>query len=99
GADATLALGAAASRVLGQLTIVGIAGGTLPMSFFSIPYEVSVATTYWGSLPELHEVLAMARSGIITPHISRFDLDEAPSVYERLAAGDIEGRAVIVPTS
>jgi len=99
GADATLALGAAAARVLGQLTIVGIAGGTLPMSFFSIPYEVSVATTYWGTLPELYEVLAMARSGIITPHISRFDLDEAPSVYERLAAGEIEGRAVIVPTS
>ena len=99
GVDATLALGAAVSRVFGQLTIVGIGGGTLSMSFFSVPYEVSVASTYWGSLPELHEVLAMARSGIITPHVTRFGLDEAPSVYERLAAGEVEGRAVIVPTS
>lgn len=98
GVDATLALGAAASRVLGQLLIVGIGGGTLPMNFFGIPYEVSVATTYWGSLPELHEVLALARAGTITPHVSRFGLDEAPSVYERLAAGEIDGRAVIVPT-
>lgn len=98
GVDATLALGAAASRVLGQLLIVGIGGGTLPMSFFSVPYEVSVATTYWGSLPELHEVLALARSGAITPHVARFGLDEAPSVYERLAGGEIEGRAVIVPS-
>jgi alcohol dehydrogenase, propanol-preferring len=98
GVDATLALGAAASRVLGQLTIVGIGGGTLPMSFFTIPYEVSVATTYWGTLPELHEVLAMARAGLITPHVQRYPLDEAPQVYERLAAGDIDGRAVIVPS-
>lgn len=97
GVDATLTLGAAASRMLGQLTIVGIGGGTLPMSFFSVPYEVSVATTYWGSLPEMHEVLALARSGMITPHVTRFSLDEAPMVYERLAAGEIEGRAVIVP--
>lgn len=99
GVDATLALGAAVSRTLGQLTIVGIGGGTLPMSFFSVPYEVSVATTYWGSLPELHEVLALARAGTIAPHVTRFGLDEAPSVYERLAEGQIEGRAVIVPTS
>jgi len=98
GVDATLALGAAASRVLGQLLIVGIGGGTLPMSFFTIPYEVSVATTYWGSLPELHEVLAMARTGLITPHVQRHPLGEAPAVYERLAAGEIEGRAVIVPS-
>lgn len=98
GVDATLALGAAASRVLGQLTIVGIGGGTLPLGFFTIPYEVSVATTYWGTLPELHEVLAMARAGLITPHVQRFALDEAPAVYERLAAGDIDGRAVIVPS-
>lgn len=97
GVDATLALGAAASRVLGQITIVGIGGGTLPISFFTVPYEVSVATTYWGSLPELHEVLDLARSGIITPHVTRFGLGEATTVYQRLADGDIEGRAVIVP--
>ena len=98
GADATLALGAAASRVLGQLLIVGIGGGTLPVSFFTVPYEVSIATTYWGTLPELHEVLDLARSGLITPHVTRFGLDEAPTVYERLAGGEIEGRAVIVPS-
>lgn len=99
GADQTLALGAAVARQLGQLTIVGIAGGTLPMSFFGIAYEVSVATTYWGTLPELHEVLALAQAGMITPHVSTFGLDEAAQVYERLAAGEIEGRAVVVPSA
>jgi alcohol dehydrogenase, propanol-preferring len=98
GVDATLALGAAITRPLGQLTIVGIGGGSLPVGFFTIGYEVSVATTYWGSLPELDEVLALAQAGMITPHVQRFGLDEAPAAYERLAAGDIDGRAVIVPS-
>ena len=59
GADATLQLGAAASRTFADLTLVGIAGGTLPLGFFSVPYELSVATTYWGSIPELIEVIAL----------------------------------------
>jgi len=98
GADDTLALGAAVTRPLGHLTIVGIAGGTLPVSFFTIGYEVSVATTYWGSLPELVEVLALAESGAITPDVTRFDLDDAPEAYRLLAEGKISGRAVIVPS-
>jgi propanol-preferring alcohol dehydrogenase len=98
GADDTLALAAASTRSLGHLTIVGIAGGTLPVGFFSIGYEVSVATTYWGSLPELVEVLALARSGRITPDVVRFDLDHAAEAYQQLAAGELSGRAVIVPS-
>jgi len=98
GVDQTLALGAAVARPLGQLLIVGIGGGSLPIGFFSIAYEVSVATTYWGSRSELDEVLALARAGHVSAHVQRFSLDEAPAVYERLARGEIEGRAVIVPS-
>ena len=97
GADATLALGAAAARTAGDLTIVGIAGGTLPLSFFSIPYEVSVQTTYWGSRPELIEVLDLGARGLLRPKVTTFTLDEAAGAYRRLLAGEITGRAVIVP--
>lgn len=99
GADDTLALAAGVTRSLGHLSIVGIAGGTLPIGFFSIGYEVSVATTYWGSLPELVEVLALAESGRITPDVVRFDLDHAADAYAQLAAGELSGRAVIVPST
>ena len=98
GADSTLALGAAVARPLGHLTIVGIAGGTLPVSFFSIGYEVSVATTYWGTLPELVEVIALARPGRIRPHVQRFTLDDAPLAYEAMRQGALEGRAVVTPS-
>ncbi|POM23554.1 Alcohol dehydrogenase [Actinomadura rubteroloni] len=97
GSDATLALAARAVRTLGDLTIVGLGGGTLPVSFFGLPYEASVQTTYWGTRPELQEVLDLAARGLITPATTTFPLDRAVEAYRRLAAGDLTGRAVIVP--
>jgi alcohol dehydrogenase, propanol-preferring len=97
GNDATLAFGAAAARVQGDLTILGIGGGTLPVSFFGIPYEVSVQTTYWGSITELMEVLDLARTGRLTARSTTYALEDAPHVYDLLAQGKVEGRAVITP--
>ncbi|MEV8438741.1 NAD(P)-dependent alcohol dehydrogenase [Actinosynnema sp. NPDC051121] len=98
GNDATLALGAAVARTLGDLTIVGLGGGTLPVSFFALPYELSVQTTYWGSRPELVEVLDLAARGLVHTKITRFGLAEAPEAYRLLEAGGITGRAVVVPS-
>jgi propanol-preferring alcohol dehydrogenase len=98
GADATLALAAAVTRPLGHITLVGIAGGALPVSFAGIANEVSVATTYWGTLPELMEVIALASTGRIRAHVRRFPLDDAPLAYEAMREGGLEGRAVIVPS-
>lgn len=97
GVDATLALAAAASRSMGHVTLVGIGLGTYPFGFLSAPYEVSFASTYWGSYPELVDVIALAEAGHVKPHVERFGLDDAAAVYGRLAAGGIEGRAVVVP--
>ncbi|WBB81653.1 NAD(P)-dependent alcohol dehydrogenase [Micromonospora sp. WMMD882] len=97
GANTTLKLGAASVRTVGDLTIVGIGGGTLPVSFFSVPYEVSIQTTYWGSRPELVEVLDLGGRGLLKPKITTFGLDEAVHAYHLLAEGRLEGRAVIVP--
>jgi len=97
GSDETLQLGAAVARMLGHLTLVGLAGGSLAVSFFGLPYELSVASTYWGSIPELIEVIALARSGQIGAHVERFSLDEAAGAYEQMRAGILHGRAVIVP--
>ncbi len=98
GVDATMQFGAAVARSLGHLTIVGIGGGTLPIGFFTVPYELSIATTYWGSIPELIEVIALARAGKVRPRVQRFSLDEAPAAYEQMRAGQLHGRAVVVPS-
>lgn len=97
GSDDTLALAAQAVRQLGDLTVVGIAGGSLPFSFFGVPYECSVQTTYWGNRTELVEVLDLAARGLLTAHTTTFELAQAPEVYAELARGEIDGRAVVVP--
>jgi propanol-preferring alcohol dehydrogenase len=97
GVDATMAFGARVARSLGDLTIVGIGGGTLPFTFFTTPYEVSVATTYWGSVTELMEVLALAEAGRLRPRVTTYPLDRAVDAYDAMRRGELDGRAVIVP--
>lgn len=98
GSDETLATAAAAARQLGDITIVGIAGGTLPVSFFGVPYEASVQTTYWGNRRELVEVLDLASRGMLRTETTLYTLDDAPRAYQDLAHGTVSGRAVVVPT-
>jgi propanol-preferring alcohol dehydrogenase len=97
GSDETLAVAAGAARQLADITIVGIAGGTLPVSFFSVPYETSVQSTYWGNRHELVEVLDLASRGLLHAEVQRYSLDHAAAAYEQLAAGTVDGRAVVVP--
>ncbi len=97
GAQPTVELAGSVVAVEGDLTIVGIGGGMLPVGFGSVPYDVAVRAPYWGSRAELIEVLDLARAGTISVETETFSLDEAPSAYERLHAGTIRGRAVIVP--
>lgn len=97
GADPTVRTAGAVTAVEGEVAIVGIGGGALPVGFGRLPFEVSVNAPYWGSRSELGEVLALARSGAVSVHTETFTLDEAPLAYERLHAGKINGRAVILP--
>ncbi|MFD2418349.1 NAD(P)-dependent alcohol dehydrogenase [Amycolatopsis pigmentata] len=97
GSDTTLAQSAAAARTMGDLTIIGLGGGTLPVSFFGVPYELSVQTTYWGTRPELIEVLDLAARGLIRSTVTTFPLERAMDAYRQLEAGELVGRAVVVP--
>lgn len=96
GSTPTLEVARQCVRIDGSIVIVGIGGGLLPVGFFSTPFGVRVRNTYWGTCPELAEVMNLARIGDITVDAERFSLDEAPEAYRRLADDDIRGRAVIV---
>jgi propanol-preferring alcohol dehydrogenase len=97
GGDATLALGARALRAEGRMVILGLGMGSLPLSFFSVPYGAEVATSYWGTVPELMEVIALARAGRIRVDVETFPLERAADAYAALRRGTVRGRAVIVP--
>jgi alcohol dehydrogenase, propanol-preferring len=97
GVQPTFDLGA---RLLGRnsaWTIVGLGGGHHDFHHGSTPYGCAMTLPYWGSRVELMEVVAMARDGQIHPEVSEFPLDRAVEVYAKLKAGEIRGRAVLVP--
>jgi len=97
GSESTMQLAQAAVRTLGDITIVGIAGGAVPYSFFTQPYEVNLTTTYWGSRPELVELFHLASRGLVRAEYSTYALTDGVQAYRDLLAGTVRGRAVIVP--
>ncbi len=97
GAEATMALAAKMGHKAGHITIVGLAMGTLPFNFFALPYECAIAAPYWGTLPELIELIALAEAGHIKSHNTYYPLEEADDAYQALREGKLQGRAVILP--
>lgn len=97
GSDETLATAAQCARPLGDITIIGLAGGTLPVSFFGLPYEASVQSTYWGNRRELVEVLDLAARGLVRAETELYPLEDGLRAYQELRHGTVRGRAVVVP--
>ncbi len=98
GTDGTLACGAASLARRGELKIIGVAGGTLPVRFHEMARDSSVTVPYAGTLPELHEVLELAASGFIKPDVEQVAFANVLEAYDRLEHGRLRGRAVLVPT-
>jgi propanol-preferring alcohol dehydrogenase len=97
GVSPTLTMAAQVARVLGHLTIVGLGNAALPVNFASPAKECSVASPYWGYIPELMEVVDLAQAGKIKMLVEHFPLKRAPEAYQLLHDGKIRGRAVITP--
>ena len=97
GSDETLRLGVDVLAMGGHLSLVGHGGGVFPVPLEALPYDSSVSRPSWGTLPELREVVALARSGGLTMDVETFALGDALEAYRRLRAGEIAGRAVVIP--
>ena len=97
GSDETLALAAGAVAPGGQVSIIGLGGGTFPMRFGAVALETSVIFSFWGTREELVDVVELARAGAIALEVERVPLAAVPAAYERLAAGGCRGRVVAVP--
>jgi propanol-preferring alcohol dehydrogenase len=97
GTQATVDLAGAMAGLESDVVIVGIGGGALAVGFGVLPHETTVTAPYWGTRPELVEILELARAGAVEVHVEAYSLDEAPRAYERLRQGAVGGRAVILP--
>jgi propanol-preferring alcohol dehydrogenase len=101
GTEETLALCVGATRSLGKVSQVGLAGGTARLKVLeNSRFEVQFEATLWGTVKELREVIALAETGRLTTiPIEQAPLEQINEVYARLKRGEIEGRAVITPAA
>ncbi|HET7618412.1 MAG TPA: NAD(P)-dependent alcohol dehydrogenase [Vicinamibacterales bacterium] len=101
GSDATLALAVGATRALGKVSQIGLAGGAARMQVLqNTRFEVQFEATLWGTIKELREVIGLAERGQLTSiPIEPAPLDRINDVYARLKRGEIQGRAVITPAA
>jgi propanol-preferring alcohol dehydrogenase len=103
-ATPTLTLGASVVATGGRLTLLGLGGGSLQLTpttagWTGVPVETHLVMPFYGTRAELAEVIALAQAGLISAHIETFPLGNAPVAYERLQAGKLQGRAVILPAA
>jgi propanol-preferring alcohol dehydrogenase len=97
GADETLEYAARNVAPGGLVSLVGEAGGTVPFGFDRLPVEASLTTTAWGSPADLRAVVGLARRGRLSWEVERMPLSKAQAAHDRLAAGEVRGRLVLVP--
>jgi len=97
GITPTVGLAMQSVAVQGRVTVVGIAGATYEWGFFSVPYEAELLSTYWGTIEDLYDVVALYRAGKITPDVEIYDMEHALDAYKKLESGELSGRAVVAP--
>lgn len=102
GAEATVAVGVNSIAPNGVLRLVGLAGGIAPIPAAPFlgegwPWGATVGRSYGGTRQDLADCVALAAAGRIGVEVERFALDDALVAFERLEAGAVRGRAVLIP--
>ena len=97
GTDATLAMAQAVLAQGGQLQIVGVGGGTLPLRFHEMPRDASISVPYAGTTPDLRETVRLAQDGRVHADVVRIGFETLAETYRAMDAGRLQGRAVLVP--
>lgn len=102
GTDSSLRLAASVIAPAGSIRVVGLNNGSIPfeaadISSIALPWGVSLTKPYSGSYRDLAEVIALAEAGRLRTNITTFPLEEASRALDLLEAGQIEGRAVLLP--
>jgi propanol-preferring alcohol dehydrogenase len=98
GAQSTMDAAIALVAPGGDLVVIGGAGGVLSVGkTLGLPQGWSVSAPFWGPREDLEAVVGLARAGRLTAHTETFALTDVLAAYDRLRAGKIAGRAVVVP--
>jgi alcohol dehydrogenase, propanol-preferring len=98
GTDETVAAGVASVRPYGAYGCIGAGGGTLRAPWYGgLPRDGEVFNFQGSCISDARDVIALADAGLIRSDVDVFPLDRVEEAYGRLEAGELRGRAVVVP--
>jgi propanol-preferring alcohol dehydrogenase len=97
GSDQTLNAAVRNAATMGAIALVGQGFGTAQVRYGQPAHDCDVFNPQGATIAELHEVIALARTGTVQIEVEQFAFDDVPTAYERLKAGTLDGRAVVLP--
>lgn len=99
GNPATVAVGFDLLAKGGKLVVLGLFGGSMPLSLALLPMKAATLQgSYVGNLQELHDLVDLVSAAEISPiPLDRRPLSQANESLHDLEAGRIIGRAILTP--
>lgn len=97
GAQSTLETAVERVNRRGIVIAVGLYGGRVPFGVGAVPHEAQFMSSIWGTVAELGELVAFAHHHPIQYTVESMPLEHAELAHQRLRAGDVAGRLVLVP--
>jgi propanol-preferring alcohol dehydrogenase len=96
GTDATLNAAIRNAATMGAVAMVGQGFGTAQIRWGQLRHDCDVFIPQGATITELHDVVALAQQHELRHDVEQFAFDDTPAAYERLRAGTLNGRAVVV---
>lgn len=98
GIDETIQQGLALTERRGSYALIGAGHGKIRGELFSVlPRDGEVFSFQAPTLSDTHEVIALAEAGKLRVDVDFFSLDNVVEAYEKMEAGELRGRAVVIP--
>lgn len=99
GTTATIATSIAALAKLGRYALIGAGEGRLEMPLMGAlaAKGASICSFVGGTAEDTRSAIELADRGLLRNDVELFDIVDAAKAFEKLAAGQLRGRAVIVP--
>jgi alcohol dehydrogenase, propanol-preferring len=100
GNSATLKLAGGVVAPYGAIRVPGLDEGVFEFETSqvstSLPWGASITRPYSGTHPDLHDLVALAKTRPLDVNLVRYSFDDALKAFDHLEAGKINGRAVVV---
>jgi propanol-preferring alcohol dehydrogenase len=97
GSDATIRASFRNAAKAGAIALVGQGFGSAEVRYGALPHDCDFFNPQGATIAELGEVVALAKSGEVVVEVEQFAFADTAAAYERLRAGTLNGRAVVLP--